>query len=695
MRCLNCMKEFEESYGVCPHCGYVPGADPKEPFQLRPGVKLAGRYLIGTAVGVGGFGITYRAWDERLNQVIAVKEYYPSANGIVNRNPGEEKVIVYSGARRTEFEKGKQRFLSEARNMAKFSTHPNIVHVYDFFEANGTAYITMEFLDGISYKQFIASNEGRIPVETARNVTLSVLDALREIHKVGIIHRDISPDNIFITNDGIIKLIDFGAARFSTGEEEKTLSVILKPGYAPPEQYRSRSRQGPWTDIYAVGAMFFRAVTGRMPDESVNRMVKDEMPSPRELNQEVPENINNAIMRAMAVNQELRFKNVDQFAEAIKNPIPVRGVEEELSRRKGMRIGGILVGLGIAAAIGGFGVHSYLRRAHANDLAPAGIVVWYPYSGEEVRTWTDGSWDTAPDEADAGFEEIFETFKAVESNAAVSVTAVAMPETVYAEALRSAIDQGSAPTVFDSTFLSAEYNDKLAPLDETIGLMDMSQYWILDRYETLFPQHKHLPLTFSVPVVYANPVLAEDHPAEITSAADLQKVTEADCGYAVSEELYDRWNASFQGLSGKNGYDSFLKNTLTKEQEALPYEEQSDIMLDGKVGYYLSDSSEYVKIQKDMAGLYTPVLVTAPEAELALTNVWSVSAAAAPEEQRAGMRLLYFMLSDKDQQTISIQNGLGLPVHKGALTAYEEINTEFAGVERCAGTLGVTAPWEQ
>ena len=695
MRCLNCMKEFDEAYGVCPHCGYVPGSDPKEPFQLRPGVKLAGRYLIGTSVGVGGFGITYRAWDERLNQIIAVKEYYPSANGIVNRNPGEEKVIVYSGARRTEFEKGKQRFLSEARNMAKFSTHPNIVHVYDFFEANGTAYITMEFLDGISYKQFIASNEGRIPVETARNVTLSVLDALREIHKVGIIHRDISPDNIFITHDGIIKLIDFGAARFSTGEEEKTLSVILKPGYAPPEQYRSRSRQGPWTDIYAVGAMFFRAVTGRMPDESVNRMVKDEMPSPRELNPEVPENINNAIMRAMAVNQELRFRNVDQFAEAIKNPIPVRGVEEELSRRKGMRIGGVIIGLGIAAAIGGFGVHSYLRRAHANDLAPAAILVWYPYSGEEVRTWTDGTWDTAPDEADAGFEEVFETFKAVESNAAVSVTAIAMPETVYAEALQSAIDKGSVPTVFDSTYLPAEYNGSLAPLDDTIGLMDMSQYWILDGYETLFPQHKHMPLTFSVPVVYANPVLVDPVPAEIGSADELKLVTESGSGYAVSEDLADMWSGSFPWITAEKGYGDFLKNTLTEEQEALPYEEQSAIMLDGKVGCYLSDSSEYVKIQKDMAGLYTPVLVKAPEAKLMLTNVWSVSAAASPEEQRAGMRLLYFMLSDKDQQTISIQNGMGLPVHKGALQAYEDINTEFSGVESCVGILGVTAEWEQ
>ena len=131
MRCVNCMKEFDERYGLCPYCGYIIGTPAKEPFQLPPGTILAGRYLVGTAVGVGGFGITYRGWDNTLQQMIAIKEYYPSANGIVNRNPGEAKVIVYSGARQTEFEKGKERFLSEARNMAKFSSHPNIVHVYD------------------------------------------------------------------------------------------------------------------------------------------------------------------------------------------------------------------------------------------------------------------------------------------------------------------------------------------------------------------------------------------------------------------------------------------------------------------------------------------------------------------------------------------------------------------------------------
>ena len=224
-------------------------------------------------MGFGGFGITYRAWDRTLEKKVAIKEYYP--NGIVNRVPAEKAVIIYSGSRADEFQNGKVRFLAEARHMARFNTHPHIVNVHEFFEENNTAYIVMEFLEGISYKQYIEDCGGRVDCGTAVGVAVSVLGALRELHKEKIIHRDVSPDNIFLVLDAPgasqyrVKLIDFGAARFSSGDEEKTLSIILKPGYAPPEQYRNKSKQGPWTDIYAVGAVLYCAITGERPEESV------------------------------------------------------------------------------------------------------------------------------------------------------------------------------------------------------------------------------------------------------------------------------------------------------------------------------------------------------------------------------------------------------------------------------------------
>ena len=212
MRCLQCMKEYHSDYEMCPFCGYVQNTEPKELYFLRPGTVIADRYVVGVSIGSGGFGITYKAWDRTLSKIVAIKEYYPA--GLVNRVPGEKKMIIYSGSRERECANGKVRFLDEARNMAKFNTHPNIINVYDFFEENNTAYIIMEFLDGENYKEYIKKQGGRVSVDKALEVTRAVLEALSEVHKSGILHRDISPDNIFICRDGRIKLIDFGAGSY-------------------------------------------------------------------------------------------------------------------------------------------------------------------------------------------------------------------------------------------------------------------------------------------------------------------------------------------------------------------------------------------------------------------------------------------------------------------------------------------------
>ena len=288
--------------------------------------------------------------------------------------------------------------------MARFNTHPNIVNVYEFFEENNTAYIAMEFLEGMSYKQYIAQHNGRVDCQTAVNVVLSVTDALREIHKVKIIHRDISPDNIFMVpvdqqaTNYKVKLIDFGAARFSSGEEEKTLSIILKPGYAPPEQYRSRSKQGPWTDIYAVGAVLYRSVTGRMPEESVNRVVEDHLPPPNALVPEIPQYLSDTIMRAMALSQELRFQNVDQFQAALRNETKVRDVAAELKRRKRIRIISVAA---MAAVICGGGVGCWgfyqLKQQAMYDVAATVSLLMPDVNGEKEEEVRDAGAMAAKD----------------------------------------------------------------------------------------------------------------------------------------------------------------------------------------------------------------------------------------------------------------------------------------------------------
>ena len=264
------------------------------------------------AIGFGGFGVIYHAWDMQLEIQVAIKEYYP--NGLVNRVPGQEKVVVYSGNRRDQFDYGKERFLAEARTMAKFSSHANIVNVYDYFEANNTAYIVMEYLEGITLKQYLRENQ-RIAPEDLIELLVPLIESLDEIHSQGMIHRDISPDNIMVLPDGRIKLMDFGAARDYTEFGEKSLSIVLKPGYAPPEQYQTHGIQGPWTDIYALCATMYKCITGITPAESIQRIIEDTVQPPSALGIPIPSGMEYALMKGLSISQKNRYQNLNDFCQ--------------------------------------------------------------------------------------------------------------------------------------------------------------------------------------------------------------------------------------------------------------------------------------------------------------------------------------------------------------------------------------------
>ncbi|HIR26940.1 MAG TPA: serine/threonine protein kinase, partial [Candidatus Choladousia intestinigallinarum] len=253
--CLGCMQEIEQQVTKCPYCGYLEGTGVEEPYYLAPGTVLRKRYLIGKVLGYGGFGITYIGYDQRLKRITAIKEYFPS--DFATRAFGTRQVTVYSGMAVEQYQSGLERFHLEAQKLAKFTDVPEIVDIYDCFYENGTGYIVMEFLKGKNVKEILKERE-KLPWEEAKEIILHVLDGLHVMHGAGMIHRDIAPDNIFITEEGQVKLLDFGAARYAASTYTRSLSVILKPGYAPEEQYRSRGKQGAWTDIYGVGASFYR-----------------------------------------------------------------------------------------------------------------------------------------------------------------------------------------------------------------------------------------------------------------------------------------------------------------------------------------------------------------------------------------------------------------------------------------------------
>jgi serine/threonine protein kinase len=312
--CTGC---FEDSDGqnACSHCGYEKGTAPVSAHHLAPGTLLENKYRLGRVLGQGGFGITYIAWDQKLEMKLAIKEYFPQ--GMAARTPGRAEVDNSSGEIKEQLTFGLQRFLNEAKTLARFAEHPNIVTVRDYFEANGTAYLVMSYVEGVTLEQYLHSRGGRLSFDNCLEIIMPVLDALKEVHRVGVMHRDISPDNIFIKNDGRVILIDFGAARQEMREKSKSLSVILKAGYAPPEQYQSRGKQGPWTDVYAVAATMYRAVTGQTPLEAIDRLDEDDLVPPSQLGVVIEPKQEQALLKALALKARNRYQAVEEFQDEI------------------------------------------------------------------------------------------------------------------------------------------------------------------------------------------------------------------------------------------------------------------------------------------------------------------------------------------------------------------------------------------
>lgn len=329
--CKGCMKYTSEN-GKCPECGFNENEYNPMPHHLKPGTVLAGKYMLGKSLGEGGFGITYIGIDLNLNMRVAIKEYFPS--GCVTRNTeNTDTITVFDGDMRSFFEHGRDKFLEEARTIARFNEWDGIVSVKDFFSENGTAYIVMEFLDGETLKDFLKRNGGRINPDDALNMIKPVLGALMQLHKKGFIHRDISPDNIMITKNGKVKLIDFGATRDINPEGNKSLSIQLKPGYAPEEQYRTHGKQGPWTDVYALCATIYRMITGQVPAESNERLIDDTLIKPSAMGIAINPNIENALMQGLNVDYRTRIQDIELLYNVFYNsadcryqPIPAQPV---------------------------------------------------------------------------------------------------------------------------------------------------------------------------------------------------------------------------------------------------------------------------------------------------------------------------------------------------------------------------------
>lgn len=329
------MELFGDEFGICPHCGYIVGSHAEEAIHIEPGTLLYDRYIIGKVLGYGGFGVTYLGWDGKLEQKVAIKEYLPSE--FSTRMPGQSQVTVFNGEKNEQFHDGLKKFVEEAKHLAKFQNEDGIVKIFDSFIENDTAYIIMEYLDGETLTEYLR-REKTIPEEQAVEMLMPVMESLQVVHEAGLLHRDIAPDNIFITKSGEVKLIDFGASRYATTSHSRSLTVIIKPGYSPEEQYRSRGDQGPHTDVYAIASTLYKMITGKTPPDAMERRAKyesqnkDILEEPHKINKKISLNRENAILNAMNVRVEDRTPDIATFIKDLHANPPVKRVYGKIKK---------------------------------------------------------------------------------------------------------------------------------------------------------------------------------------------------------------------------------------------------------------------------------------------------------------------------------------------------------------------------
>lgn len=378
--CFGCFEQYDDSFDICPHCGYAEGTEPELATYMRPGAILNERYVIGRALGHGGFSVTYLAWDALLLHKVAIKEYLPSE--YATRRPGESRLTIFSGKEGEYFQFGKEKFLDEAKRLSAFQNEDGIVHVYDCFSANETAYLVMEYLDGITLSEYLkkeaaVSPQGRIAPEEAISMLTPVMLSLQRVHDSGMIHRDIAPDNIMLLKDGGVRLIDFGAARHAVHDCGKSMTVIIKDGYSPEEQYNSHGVQGPAADVYALSATLYQMITGITPPGAIERgeylqkHKRDMLPPPSKFNKAVTKTQDTAILNGMALHTQDRTQSVAELYEELTAQTPVRRVQETIRKRSSFSWplwAKITAGV-LAAAIVAGGVLLYLNRKPKTDTA--------------------------------------------------------------------------------------------------------------------------------------------------------------------------------------------------------------------------------------------------------------------------------------------------------------------------------------
>lgn len=626
--CPSCFRTLTDSE-ICRHCGKILNEVKKIPYGLPTGTVINGRYMIGEVLGIGGFAVTYKAYDKKLEQIIAIKEFFPA--GFANRAPGTEKVIKLN---EEEFSKSKAAFLEEAKNTAKFFGSRNIVNVFDCFEANGTAYLVMEFLDGINLKNFVAQNGGKLDSETSVEIICNILEGLREIHKSGLTHRDLSLDNIMLTVDGRTVIIDLGAAKYNELQKANSDNIVVKMGYAPPEQYQRNAKQGAFTDTYAVGAMLYKMLVGVLPDESLDRQEKDTLALPTQLDGQIPAYLDNICLRALALQSSLRFQSAEQFLLSLKkrgtrSPKQILKLRRIIAASASAAVAVIMtVCIGLGITFRGAGNEVNLNKYIKEDTT---VEIWIPYLSEEGK-----------EETEKIYTAVFECFeKSIQENDGK-------------KSLKSQI------TVIPTYIPLAEYNDRLLEASENGALPDVYRTDLTDFDREL------------VDLTWIKKEIIKDNYAlgkEIKNY-DFYLPVSADCDVAYVNRKYDMENTLAQAYDAETFSESLSKLSLKyPDLLRLADDAQDEAFKEGKAIALEGKMSDFDSVKKSVKW-FTVMPNYQNYGDFVTAEAFGVNQNGNKSHQYASMYVMSYLLSDEAQEIMYIENNSFIPLNKSILEVY-------------------------
>lgn len=403
--CMGCLRQIGLQDNICPYCGFDPLEVQNSRF-LRVGTRLAKRYLVGKEIGEGGFGITYIGYDTVKKQPVAIKEYFPA--GIAGRDTSlgrNQDIRPFDGKNGEHYHEGLKRFEKEGKVIGQVGQLEYVVNVYDYLQENNTGYIIMEYVPGITIRQKI-ERDGTFSLTEMFAVLKPLMQDLQKIHEMGMLHRDISPDNIIIRPDGVAKLIDFGSARMVEARdqgENQTMTVMVRQQYAPKEQYLRKGNQGPWSDIYALSATCFFMLTGESPISALERENEDTQKTLEEYKPELGNEISEIIKKGMALQIKERYAELKELIYDLEKVIPVEKKHSVIDRtlyvdrekekkkilplwkRKKRRIYFVLICLLLLLGIG-FSIYQGYWRKQVEKTSQEGIRISSTATPEGIAT---------------------------------------------------------------------------------------------------------------------------------------------------------------------------------------------------------------------------------------------------------------------------------------------------------------------